>query len=533
MLLGDKGDCFREKMAGSHLSKEGFRLRARENAEVGSSVFSRLQSLIRGRGPLIYLVSEEEERVERLLTAVAEKMTPRPFSLYTWSCVQGLTKGSNVIVPSRDPAEGLAAFLKVHHKSILLFKDLHLFIQSNPTLVRQIKECHRALRSSSSKICFVCPQLTVPSELLSLLKVEDIPLPQFDELSKLLLSVIDSLPTAEPLKKSLTTDLRDKIVRAAQGFTANEAIDAFYRAIGSQTRISERTVDLVLEQKEALVRKGGVLEFVTHQAHTWEIGGLFNLKKWLRERGEAFSPSASKQGLTPPKGILVMGVSGCGKSLCIKAIAQYWKLPLLRLDMGKVYDGLAGPPEEAMRTAIKTAEALAPCVLWIDEIEAGIANQQQKQAGGPEARVLALFLTWMQEKTAPVFVGATANEVEVLPPEILRKGRFDELFYMGLPSKEERKEILSIHLRKHNADPAQYDMEYLAESTEGLNGAEIEQGVISALFESSSQQIPLTEHILANALRNIVPLSRTMRERIQKIEAWARDRAMKASLETI
>ena len=226
-----------------------------------------------------------------------------------------------------------------------------------------------------------------------------------------------------------------------------------------------------------------------------------------------------------------MGVSGCGKSLCIKAIASYWKLPLLRLDMGKIYDGLAGPPEEAMRKAIKTAEAVAPCVFWIDEIEAGIANQQQKKEGGKEARVLALFLTWMQEKTAPVFVGATANEVEVLPPEILRKGRFDELFYMGLPLKDERLQIITIHMRKRNVDPSRFDMKYLAASTDGLNGAEIEQGVISALFEARSRNEELTEHILANSFRNIVPLSRTMRERIQKIEAWARDRAMNASLE--
>lgn len=504
-----------------------------ENRETGTSIVARIQGLIQEKGSLIYLVSEEEERVERILAAAGEKAPGGPFPLYAWSCVRGLTKGREVVDPATDPVQGLAMFLRVKEKSLLLFKDLHLLLDSRAALIRQIKECARELRGGSSKIFFVCPQLSLPQELFSLFKIEDLPLPRFDELFRLLVSVIDSTPVAETLKKSLTVDLRDKIVRAAQGFTANEAIDVFHRALGGRPQISELTVDLVLEQKEALVRKGGVLEFVTRQAVAWEIGGLLNLKKWLKDRGRAFSPSAAKQGLTVPKGILVMGVSGCGKSLCIKAIAQFWKLPLLRLDMGKVYDGLAGPPEEAMRTAIKTSEALAPCVLWIDEIEAGIANQQQKQAGGAEARVLALFLTWMQEKTAPVFVGATANEVEVLPPEILRKGRFDELFYMGLPSKEERKQILSIHMRKQKVDTAKYDMDYLAESTEGLNGAEIEQGVIGALFESTSAKSELTEHILANALRNIVPLSRTMRERIQKIEAWARDRAMKASLETL
>ncbi len=422
---------------------------------------------------------------------------------------------------------------KLEEDAFLVFKDLHLLVQENPRLIRQLKDCAKGLRSSGKKIFFVSPRLALPDELFPFFKIEDIPLPKYEELLKELQSCIEAHPSSETIRKSLTADLRDKMVRAASGFTGLEAQDTFESALMGETAITGKTVDLVLEEKEALVRKSGVLEFFSTKAGAWQIGGLVNLKKWLNERNRAFSPEAAKHGLTPPKGILVMGVSGCGKSLCIKAIASHWKLPLLRLDMGKLYDGLAGPPEEAMRNAIKTSEAVAPCVLWIDEIEAGIANQQQKQAGGKEARVLALFLTWMQEKTAPVFVGATANEVEVLPPELLRKGRFDELFYMGLPMREERLQILTIHMRRRRVDPSLFDMNYLAESTEGLNGAEIEQGIISAIFESSSKKMELSEHILANALRSIVPLSRTMRERIQKIEAWARDRAQKASLETI
>ncbi|MBM3299871.1 MAG: AAA family ATPase [Deltaproteobacteria bacterium] len=431
-----------------------------------------------------------------------------------------------------DPIAGLNGFLQVVEPSLLIFKDLHLFVNGNPRLIRQLKECARVLRPGRNKVIFVCPTRSLPDELLPLFKIEEIPLPMYEELVSILERCVAEHPHAESLKGTLTPDLKDKLARAAQGFTAIEAMHAFQTALSNETTITGKTVDQVLDEKQALVQQSGVLEFVSHKAGSWEIGGLVNLKKWLKDRGKAFSPQAARQGLTP-KGILVMGVSGCGKSLCIKAIANYWKLPLLRLDMGRIYDGLAGPPEDAMRKAIKTAEAVAPCVLWIDEIEAGIANQQQKQRGGPEARVLALFLTWMQEKTAPVFVGATANEVEVLPPEILRKGRFDELFYMGLPLKEERKQILSIHMKKRGLDPTRFDMDYLASSTDGLNGAEIEQGVISAIFEASSNKGETTEHTLANCLRNIVPLSRTMRERIQKIEAWARDRAMKASLETL
>ncbi|MBI4963625.1 MAG: AAA family ATPase [Desulfomonile tiedjei] len=495
-------------------------------------LLKKIQDLVTGKGSLIYLISSEEDRVEKLVGDAVEKAMPEPTAVYSWSCLDGLARGHDVVEQSTDPVQGLARFVGLEEPAVLIFKDLHLLVDHSPQLIRQLKEAARRLRSGRNKVFFVSPQLNLPEELFPFFKVEDVPLPRFEELSKLFDACLEGHPHAASLRKSLTPDLRDKIARAASGFTWDEAADVFHTALANQASISGKTVDLVLLAKAALVRKSGILEFVNAQAGSWEIGGLVNLKKWLKERNTAFSSEATKKGLTP-KGILVMGVSGCGKSLCIKAIAAYWKLPLLRLDMGRLYDGLAGPPEEAMRNAIKTAEAVAPCVLWIDEIEAGIANQQQKQGGGKEARVLALFLTWMQEKTAPVFVGATANEVEVLPPEILRKGRFDELFYMGLPSKEERKQILTIHMRKRNVDPAKFDMDYLAASTEGLNGAEIEQGVISAIFESTSRKAELSEHILANALRNIVPLSRTMRERIQKIEAWARDRAMKASLETI
>lgn len=492
----------------------------------------KIANFIIGRAPLLYLVTEEEDRVERMISSTVTRIKETSYRVFTWSCTTGLTSGDEVMDASTDALAGLVGFVQAPDPAVLIFKDLHLFVNGRPHLVRQIKECARALRFRKKKIFFIAPQLTLPEELLPLVRVEDVPLPGYDELSRLLDLCIKQSRHKDTLQSSLTADLRDKMVRSAMGFTSIQAADAYHESFMNGGTISGKSVDAVVAQKEALVRRSGVLEFINASAGSWEIGGLVNLKKWLKERGGAFSSNAAKRGLTP-KGILVMGVSGCGKSLCIKAIASYWKLPLLRLDMGRIYDGLAGPPEEAMRKAIKTSEAMAPCVLWIDEIEAGIANQQQKAGGGREARVLALFLTWMQEKTAPVFVGATANEVEVLPPEILRKGRFDELFYMGLPNAEERKQILTIHLRKRNLDPRRFDLEYLAASTEALNGAEIEQGVISAIYEGAANKTEVTEHILANCLRNIVPLSRTMRERIQKIEAWARDRAMKASLETI
>ncbi len=484
---------------------------------------------------LLYLISDEEQRVERLVIQASQKVFGDQVSICSWSCIEGLVRHAarerRILDDTKDPVLGLRAFLKHKELSTLIFRDLHLFMDGRPDLIRQLRECAKYLKSRQGAIFFICPRLGLPEELFSLFKIVDVPLPGSAELSQIFDRSLASQKHAESLRASLKEDLKEKIVTASMGFTGDEAQEAFTLALMDQTEITAGAVDLVLDEKAALVRKSGVLEFVSTQLHPSVIGGLFNLKKWLTERARAFSPEAAKHGLTIPKGVLLMGVSGCGKSLAVKAIAAYWKLPLLRLDMGRLYDGLAGPPEEAMRKAIKTSEATAPCVLWIDEIEAGIANQLQKQAGGHEARVLAQFLTWMQEKTSPVFVGATANEVEVLPPELLRKGRFDELFYVGLPSTEERKEILSIHMKRKNLDPDRFDMEYLAESTAALNGAEIEQGVIAAIYESLSVKKEVSEHILSNSLRVIVPLSRTMRERIQKIEAWARDRAQKASLD--
>ena len=494
-------------------------------------IVNKIQRMLATRATLVYLISDEEERVERLVATAAAGVLGKSVPIHMWSCLKGLTKGSEVIDKTTDPVKALQVFLSSKEAAVLIFKDLHLFLNGNAPLIRQLKDTARHLRSARKTVFFVCPSLVLPHDLYPIFKIEDVPLPRFDELARILDSCVKASPNADQLRQSLTDDLKEKMVLGAQGFTAMEAMDAFRAALINQKAVTADTVDSVIVEKQALVRKSGVLEFVNSEYETWEIGGLFNLKKWLEERERAFAPDAEKHGLSAPKGVLIMGVSGCGKSLAIKAIATYWRLPLLRLDMGRVYDGLAGPPEEAMRTAIKTSEAIAPCILWIDEVEAGIANQEQKAAGGAESRVLALFLTWMQEKTAPVFVGCTANQVEVLPPEIMRKGRFDELFYVGLPAKVERAEILQIHMQKRHLDPNKYDIEYLAESTAGFNGAEIEQGVIAAIYEAMSQKSEVSEHILANALRNIIPLSQTMRERIEVIENWARNRAVKASLD--
>lgn len=271
------------------------------------------------------------------------------------------------------------------------------------------------------------------------------------------------------------------------------------------------------------------MEFVVNDTAMDHLGGMENLKNWLQRRETAFGLDNISSGVNMPKGVLIMGISGCGKSLFVKVIATRWRLPLIRLDMGVVYGGAFGSPESSLRRALRTAEAIAPCVLWIDEIEAGISSQGFKAEGGAASRVLGSFLTWMQEKNAPVFVAATANAIEILPAELLRKGRFDEIFYMGLPDETAREEIFRIHMKKQNIDPSGIDVGLLARLAKRFSGAEVEQVVKSAAFEALADKRPIVEEDFLAVLRKTVPLAVTMNEQIGSIEAWAFKRAVPAS----
>jgi SpoVK/Ycf46/Vps4 family AAA+-type ATPase len=486
-----------------------------------------IEGFIKAGYPLLYLISWEEERIESRLKLIGEKLQGDSLNFCTWSCTEGMRNGADKVLGTQEIIPALDKVIDNKESGFYIFKDLHFFLD-DPKLIRKLKDVSQRLRKSTKTLFILSPSLILPNELEREVTVVDVGLPDEDEARAVLDSVISS--SSDKIQDYATLALKEKAARALLGLGAAEMELALRRALIGRENIDEsELLDALLEEKAHLIRKSGTLEFVRIRVGLDSIGGLENLKEWLQTRALAFSPKAKEFGLDVPKGVLIMGISGCGKSLCAKAVATAWGLPLLRLELNQVYGGTFGSPEEVFRSTIKTVEAAAPCVLWIDEIEAGITRAGEKTSDSPASRIFGYFLTWMQEKQYPVFVAATANQIDLLPPEILRKGRFDEIFFVSLPSQKDRKEIFRIHLRDREKDPDSFDLDSLAKNTEGLSGAEIEQAVVSALFESFSKRKDLDNKELIIAASSIVPLSTTMREDISKLERWAANRATKAS----
>jgi SpoVK/Ycf46/Vps4 family AAA+-type ATPase len=477
--------------------------------------------------PILYLISWEEERIENRLKLVGEKLYQGSLNFYTWSCTDGMRGEDGEVKETGDAIQALNKVINDKKSGFYLFKDLHFFL-NDPKVIRKLKDVYQKLRRTTKTLLILSPSLILPNELDKEVTVIDVGLPDADEATIVFDSLVKS--TSDKIRNTLTSELKEKSVRAILGLGASEMELALRRTFIGREKIDENELlHELLEEKAQLIRKSGTLEFVRTRIGLDSIGGLENLKEWLQTRALAFSPKAKEFGLDVPKGVLIMGISGCGKSLCAKAVATAWGLPLLRLELNQVYGGTFGSPEEVFRRAIKTVEAVSPCVLWIDEIEAGITRSGEKASDSPASRIFGYFLTWMQEKEHPVFIAATANQIDLLPPEILRKGRFDEIFFVSLPSQKDRKEIFRIHLLSREKNPDSFDLDSLAKNTEGLSGAEIEQAVVSALFESFSKHKDLDNMELIIAASSIVPLSTTMREEMSKLERWASNRAIKAS----
>jgi SpoVK/Ycf46/Vps4 family AAA+-type ATPase len=490
-----------------------------------------IEHLMRARYPLIYILSSEEKRVEKSIADVLhtrEREKNYKTRIYTWSVTEGMRLGKEPQGDSRDPLKALRFVVeaKADERAVFILRDLHPYLK-NPEVVRLLRDIGRKLKEELKTVFLISPLLAIPPELDKEVAVVEYPLPELLEIDAIFDRVSRNTGAKIPVGQE-----REHVVEAALGLTADEAEGVFAKSL-VQTGGSF-DIDVILSEKERIVRKSGVLEFFRTQEKMDNIGGLDVLKGWLRKRQSAFSEEARQFGLPRPKGILMIGIPGGGKSLTAKAVGAAWRLPLLRLDVGKIFAGIVGSSEENMRRAIQMAEAVAPSILWVDELEKGFSGtgSSNNSDAGTAARVFGSFITWLQEKTSPVFVIATANNVDELPPEMMRKGRFDEIFFVDLPTLPERKDIASIHLKRRGRDPVKFDLDAIAEGSEGMTGAEIEQAIVSALFDEydkNGKAGVLTGQGVLHSLAETVPLSRTMKEKIAALRNWCKTRARPAS----
>ena len=495
-----------------------------------------LEILIRSRYPVIYLVSWEEKRVLEAVADIGRRLGKK---VYAWSCLSGMalygTTSSNkkaVNASSKDPLAALKEALDFKEPALFVFKDFHPYLaRTNLAIIRSIREIAQEFTTSFKTVILTGPQLNLPPDLEKDVTVLDFPLPGAEELNELLENASREISKNPNLAVDLSGDAREEIIKAVQGLTLAEAENVFAKTLVVQGKLGAAAIPDILLEKRQIIRKSGLLDYCEPDISMADVGGLDHLKQWLAKRKLAFSERAKNFGLPPPRGVLMLGVQGCGKSMCAKAVSALWNLPLLRLDLGRVFDSLVGSSEENIRRAICIAEGVAPCILWIDEIDKAFGGLTGHSTdSGTSQRVLGSFLTWLAEKTSAVFVVATANNVSILPPELLRKGRFDDIFFIDLPDRGERENILSIHLRRRNRKPADFDLLKLAEAAAGFSGAELEQAVISALFDAfyDKGRDVTTPDILAS-ISETVPLSQTMLEEIDRLRKWCQTRARPAS----
>jgi hypothetical protein len=474
---------------------------------------------------LLFVVTGNERHTEGIVTQAAAQVSGAG-APYVWTCTDGFIRAGSAVPQTAEVMAALDYALAQPGPAVFLMKDLASFWHDNPFIVRKLKTF--AAGSGGRTLVALGQDERTPPALREDLTVFQQGLPGIEEISSFLERALNRDKLLSQTRAQ-DPELLGKLVVAAQGLDLGEIERSIRDLRLSGESQGEEIVRALFESKRQLVGRSGIMEFVVNETVPGKVGGMENLKHWMTRREKAFGLEAITAGRLMPKGVLLMGVAGCGKSLFVKAIAAQWRLPLIRLDMAAVYEGTYGTPETSLRKAFRTAEAAAPCVLWIDEIEAGISTQGFKVEGGAASRVLGSFLTWMQEKTAPVFVAATANAIEMLPAEILRKGRFDEIFYIGLPDPAAREEIFRIHLAAQKIDLALFNTSLLASSTRGFSGAEIEQVVLSAAFEALAERRTLSHQDVLAAIGRTVPMSVTMAEQIKKIESWAFKRAVPAS----
>ena len=491
-----------------------------------------IEVLIRAKYPILYVVSWEERRVEQAITNVCKNLNR---TLYTWTVTQGMRppvpRTSGPARPAQLPGE-LEALALVHEApeyTVFLLKDFHPYMRDN-RVIRLLRDLAVRLRGKAQTVIILGPSLSLPTDLEKDVSVLDFPLPDAPEIEGTLDKVIGAVKDNPNVDSKIDGTNREQLVKSAQGLTLDEIESVFARSL-----VEKKCFDLgvVLEEKKQIIRKSGLLEYYEADQSLKDVGGMDLLKDWLDKRTSSFTDKARDFGLPAPKGILLLGVQGCGKSLIAKSVSANWNLPLLKLDVGRIFGSLVGQSEENIRRAISVAESVAPCILWADELEKGFAGISGSGVSdsGTTARVFSTFLTWMQEKTSPVFLIATANQVTALPPEMLRKGRFDEIFFVDLPGDKEREQIFSIHLEKRKRDVSKFDLATLSRATDGYSGAEIEQVVVGALFAAFDKGREVTQEDVVAEAKAVVPLSVMMREEIDELRTWAQLRTRPASSE--
>lgn len=503
-----------------------------------------IQTLVMAYHPVIVVETVEEERVQTLLKQAVQDMQ---MPLFEWSITQGLVRspgtfdapwinecappGANKPVPFENTHEpmGLLEHLQdTSQKAVFLLKDFAQHLD-DPVTARQFREVIQLFSQSRSAIVLTGNAISLPREIAHDVVYYDLPLPGRDELYQVVSEVVRTLKAKNRIQVAIQKHEVPILVQALMGMTLKQARQVVAYAALEDGEISVNDVKRILHRKSQVIHEEGLLDYLPLQDNTAELGGFAGLKNWLQRAKVGFSSQAKAVNLKPPKGVLIVGIQGCGKSLAAKAIAREWRMPLLKLDAGKLYDKYIGESEKNFHRVVKLAESMAPAVLWIDEIEKSLGSFSNGDSdGGLSRRLFGSFLTWLQEKSQDVFVVATANNLSQIPPELLRKGRFDEIFFVDLPDEAERATILTIHLMLRKQEPEQFDMQALVKATDGFSGAEIEQAVISGLYRALYLKQALSTDLLLEEIKSTVPLSISRREDLDDLRAIAQERFVSA-----
>jgi hypothetical protein len=517
------------------------------------SPLDRLKILINSSTPIVVMETVEEVRALSLVHTACSDLS---LALFEWTIADGLVRsGSGAAVPqpratimgnaagsstagastamynTADPVQALSNLETMTIEAVFVFKDFHRHMD-NPVVVRRLRDVGQKFSANRRTLVLTAPAIEMPPELVSLVEFLDLPLPDCDRLREIIRESYTRMAGSHTLKLQLDSNGVDAMAANLRGLTEEAAERAISQTVVGRQALSPECVTDVLDAKKALLQRSEMLEFVDATDNMSSVGGLENMKRWLEQRRGAWDDGALKFGLEPPKGVIILGVQGCGKSLCARAVAGEWKLPLVKFDTAAVYDKFIGETEKRIQKVFRVAEGLAPCVLWIDELEkvfAGSGPDSASADAGVSSRLLASFLSWMQDRKPAVFVAATCNNITVLPPELIRKGRFDELFFVDLPSAAERKQIFGIQLTKRKRNPPDFDLDRVAEAAKGFSGAELESAVQTALYAAFARRQELSTEDLLTALSSTVPLSVTRAEEIADLRAWAKNRAVWAS----